>query len=211
MVPPSPMTAPTAWFTLPNAISLARLLSAPVALWVAYQGHATAYKWFFAAAVASDCLDGVLARLLKAQTVLGARLDAAADTATYLVLFLAVLRLWPDFVAAHSLMLGSALALYAANHLWSLFHFHKLPAYHTWAGKTSAVLMAAGMLLWFVSGHGWLFTAAVIVSLVSVFEQLAITVLLPAWRSDVPTFVHALRLRRAAHHGPASSSPPTAR
>jgi CDP-diacylglycerol--glycerol-3-phosphate 3-phosphatidyltransferase len=205
------MTAPTAWITLPNAISLTRLLSAPVALWVAYEGHASAYKWFFAAAVASDGLDGLLARLLKAKTVLGARLDAAADTATYLVLFLSVLRLWPDFVAAHSVMLATAIALYATNHLWSLAHFRKLPAYHTWAGKISAVLMAAGMLLWFVSGVGGLFTAALVASLISVVEQLAITVLLPRWRADVPTFVHALRLRREASPATGSSSPPAAR
>lgn len=202
------MTAPSAWLTLPNAITLLRLLSAPVALWIAYHDHALLYKWLFGAAVASDCLDGLLARLLKAQTVLGARLDAAADSATYLVLFLAVLHLWPDFVAAHWLLLATALALYTANHLWALAHFHRLPAYHTWAGKASAVLMAAGMLLWFVSGVGVLFTTALIISLVSVAEQLAITVLLPHWRTDVPTFVHALRLRRGVRRD-AGSSPAT--
>lgn len=199
------MTAPSDRLTLPNAISLARLLLAPCALWVAYSGNGVAYKWLFAAAVASDCLDGTLARLLHAQTVLGARLDAAADTATYLVLFLAVLRLWPDFVAAHAVMLAVALVLYLANHLWALAHFRRLPAYHTWAGKTSAVLMAAGMLLWFVCGVAGLFTAAVAVSLVSVLEQLVITALLPRWQADVPTFVHALRLRRQARAGDSSS------
>jgi len=191
------MTAPTAWLTIPNAISLARLLLAPVALWVAANGHGTAYKWLFAIAVASDCLDGVLARLLHAQTVLGARLDAAADTATYLVLFLAVLWLWPDFIATHYPLLATALGLYAVNHLWALARFHKLPAYHTWAGKTAAVLMAAGMILWFVCDLGTLFTAAVIVSIFSAVEQLAITASLPRWQSDVPTLVHALRLHHA--------------
>ncbi len=201
------MTAPTAWLTLPNAISLARLLLAPAALWVAYEGHGTAYKWMFAAAVASDCTDGLLARLLKAQTVLGARLDAAADSATYLVLFFAVLHLWPEFVHAHAVLLAVALGLYAVNHLWALAHFHKLPAYHTWAGKASAVLMAAGMLLWFFCGVGALFTSAVVVSLVSAVEQLAITSLLPHWQADVPTFVHALRLRRGSKTPGPSSSP----
>lgn len=205
------MTAPTAWLTLPNAISLARLLLAPAALWVAYEGHGTAYKWMFAAAVASDCADGLLARLLKAQTVLGARLDAAADSATYLVLFFAVLHLWPEFVHAHTVLLAAALTLYAANHLWALVHFRKLPAYHTWAGKTSAVLMAAGMLLWFLCGVGALFTAAMVVSLVSAIEQLAITSLLPHWQADVPTFVHALGLRRHALAPSPSSPPPTDR
>ncbi len=204
------MTAPTAWLTLPNAISLTRLLLAPAALWVAAQGHGPLYKWLFAIAVATDCLDGALARLLKAQTILGARLDAAADTTTYLVLFFAVSWLWPGFVIDHALLLGAALGLYLANHLWSLARFRKLPAYHTWAGKTSAVLMAAGMLLWFVSGVGWLFTAALVVSLVSVVEQLAITALLPAWHADLPTLLHALRLRHDAATK-RSSSPPADR
>ncbi len=202
------MTAPTAWLTLPNVISLARLLSAPVALWVALEDHGLAYKWLFAAAVASDCLDGLLARLLRAQTVLGARLDAAADGATYLVLFFAVYHLWPAFVTAHAPLLAAALGLYAINHVWSLLRFRRLPAYHTWAGKTSAVLMAAGMLLWFVTGVGALFTAALVVSIVSVFEQLAITALLKQWHSDLPTVLHALRLRHPAPS--AASSPPPA-
>ena len=195
------MTEPTAKLTLPNAISLARLLLAPVALWVAVEGHATAYKWMFAAAVASDGLDGLLARLLNAKTVLGARLDAAADTATYLVLFLAVLRLWPEFIAAHDLLLGTALGLYALNHLWALARFHKLPAYHTWAGKSAAVLMAAGMLLWFVADISALFTGAIVVAIVSAVEQLAITALLPHWQADVPTVLHARRLRPATRDG----------
>ncbi len=191
------MTVSSAWLTLPNAISLVRLLSAPVALWVAAQGHATTYKWMFALAVTSDLADGLLARWLNAQTVLGARLDAAADTATYLVLFFAASWLWPDFVDTHIEMLAVALALYGVNHAWALLRFRKLPAYHTWAGKTSAVLMAVGMVLWFITGVAGLFTAAVIVSLVSVVEQLAITALLPHWQADVPTLKHAIRLRRA--------------
>ena len=123
---------------------------------------------------------------------------SVADTATYLVLFLAVLWLWPDFIATHYPLLATALGLYAVNHLWALARFHMLPAYHTWAGKTAAVLMAAGMILWFVCASGALFTTAVIVSIFSALEQLAITASLPHWQADVPTLVHALRLRRPA-------------
>ena len=194
------MTVPSARLTLPNAISLCRLLLAPVALWVAARGHSAAYQWMFGVAVVSDLADGLLARWLHAQTVLGARLDAAADTATYIVLFLAASWLWPEFVDAHFEMLAAALGLYAANHAWALARFRRLPAYHTWAGKISAVLMATGMLLWFVTGIASLFTTAVVVSLISVVEQLAITGLLPAWQADVPTVRNAFRLRRAARN-----------
>jgi phosphatidylglycerophosphate synthase len=190
------MTAPTDRLTLPNAISLARLLLAPFALWVAWRGEATLYKWLFAIAVASDLADGLLARLLRQQTVLGARLDAVADTATYLVLWFAVTWLWPDFIAAHLHLIIAVLCMYAANHLFALVRFHKLPAYHTWAGKTSAVLMATGMLTWFVTGAAWIFTIALLVSIASVLEQFAITALLPHWAADVPTVVRAWQLRK---------------
>ena len=191
------MTAPTDRLTLPNAISLARLLLAPVALWVAWQGEGTLYKWLFAIAVASDLADGLLARLLRMQTVLGARLDAVADTATYLVAFFAVQRLWKDFIDAHLAWLGLALGLYAVHHAFALVRFHKLPAYHTWAGKTSAVLMAAGLLVFFVFQEDRLFTVALAVSIASVVEQLAITALLPRWATDVPTVVRAWQQRQA--------------
>jgi CDP-diacylglycerol--glycerol-3-phosphate 3-phosphatidyltransferase len=129
--------------------------------------------------------------------LLGARLDAVADGATYLVLFLAVQRLWPDFLASHFAILVGLVGLYAINHIWALVRFRQLPAYHTWAGKAAAVLMAPGVMVWFISGQGMLLTVAFIVAIVSVVEQFAITTCLPNWRADVPTFVHALRLRRA--------------
>jgi phosphatidylglycerophosphate synthase len=196
------MTAPSDRLTLPNAISLGRLLLAPVALWVAFRGDATLYKWLFAIAVASDLADGLLARAMKAQTVLGSRLDAIADTATYIVAFFAVRYLWPSFIARHLAWLGLALGLYAIHHAFAVVRFHKLPAYHTWAGKTSAVLMAAGLLVFFIFQEERLFTIALTVSIVSVVEQFVITGLLPRWAADVPTLAHAWRLR-AAEQSPA--------
>lgn len=186
------MTAPSSsWCTVPNAISLLRLLAAPVALWIAHRGDGLTYKWIFAAAIASDLLDGVLARVLNQRTVLGSRLDAAADGATYLVLFFAVSWMWPQFIADRRVPLLTALGLFAVNHAYALIRFHKLPAYHTWAGKASAVVMAAGMLIWFVGGPGWVFTLGLFVTIASGLEQIAITTVLREWRADVPTVWHA--------------------
>lgn len=193
--PPSP------WCTVPNAISLARLLAAPVALWVAHRGDGALYKWFFTVAVATDALDGLLARLLRQKTLLGARLDAAADGATYLVLFFAVSWLWPQFILDRRELLITALALYGINHGFSLVRFGKLPAYHSWAGKVAAVVMAAGMIVWFIGGPGWIFTAGLIVTITSGVEQLFITATLRGWAAEVPTWWHARRLRRQTTPG----------
>ena len=67
--------------SLPNFISLARLLAVPAAVWLIVTDHFTAAFWLFVAAGVSDALDGYLARILRSRTLLGAYLDPLADKA----------------------------------------------------------------------------------------------------------------------------------
>jgi cardiolipin synthase (CMP-forming) len=69
--------------TIPNAISVARLLGVPVFLWLVLGVRTTAGDWWavglLIASGASDWLDGKIARALNQQTRLGQLLDPAAD------------------------------------------------------------------------------------------------------------------------------------
>jgi len=67
--------------SLPNFISLARLLSVPVAVWLVVSGRFAAAFWLFIAAGISDALDGFLARRLAIRSELGGYLDPLADKA----------------------------------------------------------------------------------------------------------------------------------
>jgi cardiolipin synthase len=67
--------------SLPNFISLARLLAVPAAVWLIVTDHFTGAFWLFIAAGVSDALDGYLARILRSRTLLGAYLDPLADKA----------------------------------------------------------------------------------------------------------------------------------
>jgi CDP-diacylglycerol--glycerol-3-phosphate 3-phosphatidyltransferase len=183
---------------LPNAISVARILIAPVALWSAWSGNGDLYKGLFTAAVVSDFLDGAIARLFKLESDLGARLDAFADMLTYLVLFFAICWLWPGFIYDRIWLLGAGFILYSIGYVVGFLRFRRLNAFHTWAGKTTAVLMACGMIIWFAGGPGWFFTAAVSFSLLSGIEQIAIAAVIPKWRTGVPTLWHAWRQRSEA-------------
>jgi cardiolipin synthase len=66
-------------FNLPNLLTAARLALAPTFLWLYLKGNEDGALIAFAVAAATDALDGLAARLLRQQTVLGAYLDAAAD------------------------------------------------------------------------------------------------------------------------------------
>ncbi len=69
------------WRSIPNLITLTRLASMPVFIALLWRHQPFAALVLFAAAMASDVLDGVLARLLHQQTRLGALLDPLADKA----------------------------------------------------------------------------------------------------------------------------------
>ncbi|ACY98001.1 MULTISPECIES: CDP-alcohol phosphatidyltransferase family protein [Thermomonospora] len=66
-------------WTVPNALSLARLLGVPLFLWLVLAGHDTWALGLLVGAGLSDWLDGRLARALGQTSRLGALLDPAAD------------------------------------------------------------------------------------------------------------------------------------
>src|SRR5580658_6027944 len=69
--------------TIPNAISVARLIGVPVFLWLVLGLRSQTGDWWavglLIAAGASDWLDGKIARALNQQSQLGQVLDPAAD------------------------------------------------------------------------------------------------------------------------------------
>jgi cardiolipin synthase (CMP-forming) len=75
---------------LPNMITLARLMAAPVALWfILHHRYGVAF-WVFVGAGFSDALDGWIAKRWNCRTPLGALLDPAADKALIVVVYLSL-------------------------------------------------------------------------------------------------------------------------
>jgi cardiolipin synthase len=74
--------------SLPNVVTLARLLSVPIVVWLMIDGEMTYAFWIFIAAGVSDGIDGYLAKRFNARTELGAYLDPLADKALLVATFL---------------------------------------------------------------------------------------------------------------------------
>ncbi len=66
---------------LPNLITLTRLLSVPLMIWLIVSEQYGVAFWVFIAAGASDALDGYIAKRFDCRTRLGALLDPTADKA----------------------------------------------------------------------------------------------------------------------------------
>lgn len=76
--------------SLPNIISLGRLLAVPLAVWLILIDRFGVAFWVFVAAGVSDAVDGFLAKRLKAQTELGKVLDPLADKALLVSVYVAL-------------------------------------------------------------------------------------------------------------------------
>ena len=78
--PPDPDRLPDRIWTVPNVISIARLLGVPLFLWLVLGPHADGWAVILLiGAAASDWLDGKLARALHQESRLGQVLDPTAD------------------------------------------------------------------------------------------------------------------------------------
>ena len=64
---------------LPNIITLGRLLSVPLAIWLILSGAYWAAFWTFVLAGVSDAVDGFVAKRFDLRTEIGALLDPVAD------------------------------------------------------------------------------------------------------------------------------------
>jgi cardiolipin synthase len=76
--------------SIPNLITLGRILLVPVVVWAITAGEMRAAFALFLAAGVTDAVDGFLAKRFKMQTELGAYLDPLADKAMLVSIYVAL-------------------------------------------------------------------------------------------------------------------------
>jgi cardiolipin synthase len=87
-------------FTIPNLISIFRLVLVPIVVWLVIQGRFDWAFWGFVIAGVSDGIDGWIARRFDQRSDLGAYLDPLADKALLVSLYvtLAIIGVLPVWI-----------------------------------------------------------------------------------------------------------------
>ncbi|MHC4407256.1 MAG: CDP-alcohol phosphatidyltransferase family protein, partial [Planctomycetota bacterium] len=83
---------------VPNTLTTLRLCSAPLLLWLAWEGKSTVFVGVLIFSLLTDLIDGPVARWLGQVTEFGSRFDSLADAFLYLALPFCTLWLRPEFV-----------------------------------------------------------------------------------------------------------------
>ena len=179
---------------IPNVLSGFRLIAAPFLLYLARTGHPRLFLALLAVSLFSDSIDGFIARRLNKTSEFGTKLDSWGDLATYLTVPLCAWWLWPEILKREAFFVVLVVSAYVLPLVAGFVKFRRLPSYHTWAAKAAAVLMSIAFFILFIFDISRPFHCAAILQALVACEEIAMTLMLPEWHGNVPSFLHATRL-----------------
>jgi len=190
--------SPDRLLTIPNIICGIRLAGSVVLVGIAWFGHSELFLWIFLLLALSDWVDGKLAILLNQRSEFGTRLDSWADAALYAALLVGAGIMHGDKLRAEIAWIVPAVATYLVSTAAGFWKYRRWPSYHTRAANTGWFLIMIGVTGLFTEWSLWLLRVALAFAALTNLEALAITIISPAWRADVPSLYHAWRDNKAA-------------
>lgn len=154
-------------------------------------------------ALVSDVYDGLLARRWHVDTPRLRRCDTGADTLFYLAVIVVLAMRYPAIASRMSFLFAALIAVEIGQHAFALFKFRRNASYHSILAKTWGLLLASAVIGLFAFGiNNWYLHFAVAWGILCNVEGFIMSLLLPTWQRDVPTLVHAWRLRKELMAGP---------
>ncbi len=184
---------------LPNLISSARLLAGPVLVWLACTQRESTFAWLLVIALLSDVADGLIARMFKLQSKLGAMLDSAADVLTLSIAAIGIWIFHPDVYREHAIAGAAVIGGSVLVCVVALLRYRRLSSFHTYLSKVTGYAIGFFLAALFVIGFmPWLFYPMVVLCVIGSIEELALLWYLPTWRADVRGLWWVQRERRLA-------------
>lgn len=187
------MTIPPEILTVPNLLTLFRILCVPILLFLAWQGYENAFMGLLAAAFLSDALDGLVARLMGQVSQFGAKLDSCADVSLFVTITVGAWWLWPDIVRREAAYIGVVMACYLLPAIIGYLKFHAFTSYHTWIVKGAVASIGVSLYVFFLGGPVWPFRYATSLCILAAIEEIAITAVSTELHSDVRSLADVLR------------------
>jgi CDP-diacylglycerol--glycerol-3-phosphate 3-phosphatidyltransferase len=186
---------------IPLGLTLLRALLGPVVLALAmWAPNPALFAACLIVAFLSDVFDGIIARRLKVATANIRRMDSIADSVFYVCTGIAAYLLYPQALRDRAMPLLALITLELARYGLDYLKYRRETSYHMWSSKAWGICLFLGFLMllgWGQTGL-WL-SLAIYAGIVADIEGLLISLVLPTWQHDVPSLVHALRLRQQAH------------
>ncbi|PTX22563.1 CDP-diacylglycerol--glycerol-3-phosphate 3-phosphatidyltransferase [Pontibacter mucosus] len=173
-------------YRLQDWLSAYRLLAVPLLLYTLLSRQQTPFLVLLSLSLATDVLDGLLARRLKQENRRGAQLDSYGDLLTVPFMLASLFIFKPAFLEEQAVLLSVLVGLYFLELASSILRYGKPSSFHTYLDKTSFILLGIFYFSLFLFGFiDWLFYAAMAVAILGELEELVLVLLLPRWQNNV--------------------------
>jgi CDP-diacylglycerol--glycerol-3-phosphate 3-phosphatidyltransferase len=173
-------------YTIPNLLSIYRLLIFPYIAYLVYTRDARLFAVFLCISLVTDILDGLIARMFRLTTQLGARLDSIADLGTYFLAVYGIIvfrweniesSLWLAYIFFFVFILGYVIAV---------IKFGRIQSLHLYSAKAAGYLQGIFFFTLFTIGYyPWIFYIAVTWGILALTEEIIILLMLKNLASDV--------------------------
>lgn len=191
------------FLTIPNLITTYRLVIDPVILYFIIAGKEDLFTIFLIINLLSDALDGFIARKLKQETEIGAKLDAFADNFTYVLAFIGIFVFKMDEIRPHLISFIIMITMLVSTVIVSLIKFRKFPTYHLYTTKAGGYIEGGFFIslftIGFITPYYYLVVAWAIMGAV---ECIAINLLIPEMRSDIKGLYWVVKERMSQKERP---------
>jgi len=187
-----------------NGITIYRLAATPFLLLLVYYGQFSLFKWLLALSFCTDMIDGYLARKFRVVSVFGAKMDSIADDLTVVVGCVGLFLLDKEFIYRFQAWIILLFSLFIIQVTAALIRYKMTTSFHTYLAKTAALVQGSFLMLSFFLPPPCtlLFFITLAVTALELIEEIIMVILLPEWKADVKSLIHALRLRKkpGAHY-----------
>ena len=173
------------FFTAPNLFTLLRLLLVPALVFCVWGKFQSLFLHLLAGSLASDLIDGYLARRLNQSSELGARLDSWADTLTYFVMSYALWVFKPEVFWRLADFIVMASIAFALSTALSWIKFGRYPSYHTFLAKITAAALAPAFYIVMLFEINVYLRIVALLYLLSSLQQIWITLRLRHAESNI--------------------------
>ncbi len=185
---------------IPYLLIAIRFIFAPVIFIVSYfngrESGLTILTLMFIGLL-TDIFDGIIARKVGVSSEKLRRLDSQVDLVFWLSVGCAAYFINPGIIKSHQ---GSIILIFimeALCYLISIIKFKNETCTHAFLSKMWGLsLLVAFIYLIGFQQAGWAFYLAVILGIISHIDVILIILILPKWHYDVPSFYHALKIRK---------------
>lgn len=185
------------WRFIPPGLIACRFLLGPVLLIDALDGHTGI--WFgigLIIALMSDIFDGVIARRIGSATPKLRELDSWVDGWFCLCVAVCAWFAQRDTVITFAPLIIVWFATDSLALLLDWLKFRRFASYHAYSSKLAGLLLFIAIFVLFVfQGNNFLLGLALVAAIISHFERMIITAIMPRWTPDIPGFWKAMKLR----------------